>query len=144
MGLVSGISKVAKAAYCFVRYGKQVGKTAKNGSKVFKRSGILTGVSKDGKLLGQVKMVKTGTNQVTHYTKHPIPYTDRFKMTELRIMQNRDDIHYFKANRTASLDLRKGDVDWVSLTKQRKSGKISGNGQYNDENFAKYYKNFTA
>ncbi len=145
MGLLSGIGKIVKSGYRYIKYGKQVGKTANNGSKVYKRGGTLTGVNKNGEVIGQVKKVKTGKYQETHYTKRPIPfahYADKYKRTELRITQSKSGTDYLKANRTSTQNLDKGDADWVSIYKDRKSGAIRGQGEYNDGKFGKYYKKF--
>lgn len=142
MGILSGFVKIAKYGYRYVKYGKQVGKTAKNGSKTYKRGGTLTGLDEKGNVIGQVKKVKTGKYQETHYTKRPIPFTDRYKKTELKISESKSGTNYFKSDRTSYFDNEKGDAVWVSIFKNRKTGVISGNGEYHDGKYGKYYKEF--
>lgn len=50
MGLVTGIAKLARSAYRYIKYGKQVGKTAKNGLTVHQKGRYTTGVDAKGKV----------------------------------------------------------------------------------------------
>lgn len=74
MGLISGIAKAAKSAYRYIRYGKQIGKTAKNGTKVYKRGGTTTGVDANGKVIHRAKTFKKD-KYVTQTNIHkPLPF----------------------------------------------------------------------
>jgi len=74
MGLFSGIAKIAKSAYRYVRYGKQVGKTAKNGTKVYKRGGTTTGVDANGKVIHQAKTFKKDKYTTETHIHKPLPF----------------------------------------------------------------------
>ena len=43
-------SKMIVGAYRYIRYGKQLGKTAKNGTKVYKRAGKTTAIDNSGNI----------------------------------------------------------------------------------------------
>ncbi len=130
MGLLSGIVKLGKYAYRAIKYGKQVGKTAKNGNKVYKRGSVMTGVSKDGKVLGQVKTTQTAANTTETVAKHPIPFSDRYKYSRRITQESRvaESTDIFRCERDAAgrqYDIY--DTPWhIEYYKNRKTGVIEG------------------
>lgn len=96
MRIGKGLLKLAKYAYRFVKYGKQIGKTAKNGNEVrksiFSNGKKLTGLDKDGKVLRTSKTIKTGkfSSITTVVTPKPFGAKD---VTEIRIFPDDKYLH---------------------------------------------------
>ena len=132
---------VLKSIGRYIRFGKQIGKTAKNGTKVYKRGKSLTGVDKDGNVIRTVKKFKSGENQITTVTKTPIPFESNGRqiVTESKLTQTRDGTSYIK--NAWETDHGGGhydiyDTPWYTCwEKNRKTGELSGikyqrNSQY--------------
>ena len=64
---------IFKAIYRAVKYGKQVGKTAKNGATAYKRGGKLTGLDKEGNVISSIHKYKTAQNTTHTVTKTNLP-----------------------------------------------------------------------
>lgn len=130
MGIGSVLAKGAKSAYRFIRYGKQVGKTAKNGSAVYKKGGVTTGLSKDGKVIRQIQTRQTGKNTTETVSKTPIPFSEDYRYSR-RITTNTkngsitDIFRCRKSPNGYQSDIY--DTPWnILYNKARTTGKISG------------------
>lgn len=63
---------IFKSIYRAIKYGEQVGKTAKNGAKVYYRSGKYTGLDKNGNIISTVRKFKTDPNTTRTITQTPL------------------------------------------------------------------------
>lgn len=64
---------IFKSIYRAIRYGKQVGKTANNGARAYKRGRKLTGLDKDGNVITTINKYKTAPNTTRTTTKTALP-----------------------------------------------------------------------
>lgn len=64
---------IFKSIYRAIRYGKQVGKTANNGARAYKRGRKLTGLDKDGNVITTINKYKTAPNTTHTTTKTALP-----------------------------------------------------------------------
>ena len=64
---------IFKSIYRIIKYGKQVGKTANNGARVYKRGGKLTGLDRDGNVISSIHKYKTAQSTTHTVTKTNLP-----------------------------------------------------------------------
>jgi len=71
-----------RGIYNYVLYGRQIGKTANNGSKAFKRGARVTGLNANGDVIRTVITKKKGKDIVEILSKTPYG-NDRYKQTRV-------------------------------------------------------------
>ena len=140
---------VLKSIGRYIRFGKQIGKTAKNGAKVYKRGKTLTGVDKDGNVIRTVKKFKSGEHQVTTVTKTPIPFASngRQVVTESRLTQTREGTEFYRSawekDNYSDRHYDTQETPWyISWSKNRKTGEIHGRKIQNNPDYTSSIFNF--
>ena len=72
----------------YIKYGKQIGHTANNGAKAFKRSGKITGIDKEGNVISKIHKYKTGPNTTRTITQTPLTNKEIKESTTTRTIDN--------------------------------------------------------
>lgn len=103
------LTTAAKEAYRFIRYGAKLGKTAPNGTKVYKRFGKTTAINNAGKITRQTTRVKTAPFTTRTEAVDYLPFGETKKSTSILIR----DGNNFKYGDRIWTDT-KGETHWNS------------------------------
>ena len=138
------VRKIASSVYRYVLYGKQIGNTAANGTKVYKRGKVITGVASDGNVIRKIRTFKSGPNSVTIESFTPIPYSsgDYFYSQRIVTQGERDVLtSVFRCRKSAGGNQESiyGTPWFIEYTKDRKTGAIKGIKNINSEDKSHCY-----
>lgn len=111
MGLVS---RILVGTYRYLRYGKQIGHVAKNGTKVYGRAGATTAINAEGKIVRTTQKAKTSEYQYRTKAQNYLPF-GKVQRSETSVI--RDGKNWQSTFRHSDSKTVPGGTDMVSANR---------------------------